>query len=67
MAYYILFDTETTGKEEEDRVIQFGSMVVNQKGDIETFSELCSSEIPIKLEAMEINKKQTKSNSNKFL
>jgi len=55
MAYYILFDTETTGNQEEDRVIQFGGLIVNQKGDIETFSELCSSEVPIKLEAMEVH------------
>ncbi|MFV7790291.1 exonuclease domain-containing protein [Aliarcobacter lanthieri] len=55
MAYYVLFDTETTGANEEDRVIQFGSMILNQKGELELFDELCSSEIPIKLEAMEVH------------
>lgn len=55
MAYYVLFDTETTGNQEEDRVIQFGAMIVDQKGKVEAFDELCSSEIPIKLEAMEVH------------
>lgn len=55
MIYYVLFDTETTGAEEEDRVIQFGSMILNQKGNLEVFDELCSNLIPIKLEAMEIH------------
>lgn len=55
MIYYVLFDTETTGAEEEDRVIQFGSMILNQKGNLEVFDELCSNPIPIKLEAMEIH------------
>lgn len=55
MTYYVLFDTETTGSNEEDRVIQFGAMIVNQKGEIEIFDELCSSDIPIKLEAMEVH------------
>ncbi len=55
MAYYVLFDTETTGNQEEDRVIQFGAMVVDQKGKVEAFDELCSCEIPIKLEAMEVH------------
>ena len=55
MAYYVLFDTETTGNKEEDRVIQFGAMIVDQKGKVEAFDELCSSEIPIKLEAMEVH------------
>ena len=34
MAYYVLFDTETTGNQEEDRVIQFGAMIVDQKGKL---------------------------------
>lgn len=55
MIHYILFDTETTGNLEEDRVIQFGSMIVNKQGKVEVFDELCSSDIPIKLEAMEIH------------
>ena len=55
MAYYVLFDTETTGNQEEDKVIQFGAMVVNQKGKIEAYDELCSTDIEIKLEAMEVH------------
>ena len=35
MAYYVLFDTETTGASQEDRVIQFGSLIVDQRGNIE--------------------------------
>ena len=55
MAYYVLFDTETTGNQEEDKVIQFGAMVVDQKGKVEAFDELCSSDTAIKLEAMEVH------------
>ncbi|OCL92430.1 exonuclease domain-containing protein [Arcobacter porcinus] len=55
MVYYILFDTETTGALEEDRVIQFGGMILDQKGKMEVYDELCSSSIPIKLEAMEVH------------
>lgn len=55
MAYYVLFDTETTGNQEEDRVIQFGAMIVDQKGKVEAYDELCSTDIEIKLEAMEVH------------
>lgn len=55
MAYYVLFDTETTGNQEEDRVIQFGAMVVDQKGNVEAYDEFCSSDVEIKLEAMEVH------------
>ncbi|MPL66329.1 Exodeoxyribonuclease 10 [bioreactor metagenome] len=55
MAYYVLFDTETTGAAQEDRVIQFGAMIVDNKGKVEAFDELCSTPIPIKLEAMEVH------------
>ncbi|MDY3201680.1 MAG: exonuclease domain-containing protein [Arcobacter sp.] len=55
MAYYVLFDTETTGNQEEDRVIQFGAMIVDQKGKVEAFDEFCSSDVEIKLEAMEVH------------
>jgi hypothetical protein len=53
MAKYILFDTETTGNKEEDRIIQIGAMVIQNKGKIEIYDELCSCEIPIKIEAKE--------------
>ena len=55
MAYYVLFDTETTGNQEDDKVIQFGAMIVDQKGKVEAFDELCSTNVDIKLEAMEIH------------
>ena len=55
MAKYILFDTETTGGNEEDRIIQIGSMIVDAKEPIEVYDELCSCEISIKLEAMEVH------------
>ena len=55
MAYYVLFDTETTGNQEDDKVIQFGAMIVDQKGKVEAFDELCSTNIAIKLEAMEVH------------
>ena len=55
MAKYILFDTETTGASIEDRIIQIGGMIVSSKTDIESFDELCSCEVPIKIEAMEVH------------
>lgn len=55
MAKYILFDTETTGTEVEDRIIQIGAMIVHNKKEIEVYDALCSTDIPIKLEAMEIH------------
>ncbi len=55
MAKYILFDTETTGANEEDRIIQIGMMIVHSKNEIEIYDELCSCETPIKLEAMEVH------------
>ena len=55
MAKYVLFDTETTGASAEDRIIQIGAMIVNTKTDIEVYDEMCSSEVPIKIEAMEVH------------
>ena len=52
MAKYILFDTETTGNQKEDRIIQVGAMVVDSKGKIEIFDELCNRVLPIKIEAV---------------
>ena len=52
---YILFDTETTGNGDQDRIIQIGAMVVYDKNRIEVFDELCSTETPISLEAMEVH------------
>ena len=55
MAKYILFDTETTGAGENDRIIQFGAMIVHNKNEIDVYDELCSTEVPISIEAMEIH------------
>ena len=55
MAKYILFDTETTGNQDEDRIIQIGGMIVHSKNNIEVYDELCSSEVAIKIEAMEVH------------
>jgi DNA polymerase III epsilon subunit-like protein len=55
MTKYVLFDTETTGNQEEDRIIQVGAMVVGAKGEVEVYDELCSSDVPIKIEAMEVH------------
>ncbi|MBN2823901.1 MAG: 3'-5' exonuclease [Campylobacterales bacterium] len=55
MAKYMLFDTETTGNQEEDRIIQIGGMLIHSKERIEKFDELCSSDVAIKLKAMEVH------------
>lgn len=55
MAAYVLFDTETTGNQEQDRIIQIGAMIVHSKENIEVFDELCSTTVPISLEAMEVH------------
>ena len=54
-AKYILFDTETTGALEEDRIIQIGGMVVSSKQDIQVYDNMCKAPLPIKLEAMEVH------------
>jgi len=55
MAKYILFDTETTGNQEQDRIIQVGAMIVHSRNDIEVYDELCSAPVPISVEAMEVH------------
>lgn len=55
MQHYVLFDTETTGNQEDDRVIQFGAMIVDQKGKVEAYDEFCHSDVAIKIEAMEVH------------
>ena len=55
MAKYILFDTETTGNQEEDRIIQVGAMIVDSKGKVEVFDELCMAPLPIKIQAMAVH------------
>lgn len=55
MPHYVLFDTETTGNKEEDRVIQFGAMILDQTGKTEAYDEFCHSDVEIKIEAMEVH------------
>ncbi len=55
MTKYVLFDTETTGNQSEDRIIQVGAMVVGAKGEVEVYDELCSAPLAIKTEAMEVH------------
>ncbi len=55
MPKYILFDTETTGNQESDRIIQIGAMIVHDKKNIEIIDELCLAPVPISIEAMEVH------------
>lgn len=57
MAKLIIFDTETTGLSEEDKIIQVGAIVseLGNNEHIEKYDELCSSNIPIKIEAMSVH------------
>ncbi len=54
MAKYIILDTETTGTEEEDRIIQLGYIVLGSR-PIEVYNEFCSTDIDIKFGAMEVH------------
>ncbi|WP_418641424.1 exonuclease domain-containing protein [Sulfurimonas sp. ST-27] len=51
---YVILDTETTGTDEEDRIIQLGYMVLGTK-EIEVHNEFCSADIAIKYGAMEVH------------
>jgi DNA polymerase III epsilon subunit-like protein len=55
VAKYFLFDTETTGNGEQDRIIQVGGILVHSKNEIEVFDELCSCDVPISIEAMAVH------------
>ena len=55
MPKYILFDTETTGNKDEDKIIQFGAMIVDHKGAFDAYNEFCSTDVDIKVEAMEVH------------
>lgn len=55
MTKYVLFDTETTGNKDDDKIIQIGAMVVGSKGEVQVYDELCSSDVAIKFEAMEVH------------
>jgi DNA polymerase-3 subunit epsilon/exodeoxyribonuclease X len=55
MSKYILFDTETTGNKDDDKIIQLGFMVVETGKDVEVYDELNSTDVDIKIEAMEVH------------
>ena len=56
MSKLIIFDTETTGLEDEDKIIQVGAIVSDLKdaADIKVYDELCAAKdgVSIKIEAM---------------
>ena len=54
MSKSIIFDTETTGLDAEDRIIQVGAITVDSRDKEYSVlhNELCSSTEPIKIEAM---------------
>jgi len=54
MAKYIILDTETTGTDEADRVIQLGYMVLGGK-EVEVHNEFCLADVPINFAAMEVH------------
>ncbi len=54
MTHYILFDTETTGNQEEDRIIQVGALILYGK-EVEVYDELCLAPKEISIEAMEVH------------
>lgn len=53
MPKYIIFDTETTGIKEQDRIIQIACMIIDETNKAEIFEDLCSCDVQISLEAME--------------
>ena len=52
MAKYVILDTATTGAAEHDRIIQLGFMVLDGK-NVSVYNELCRSDVPIAIPAME--------------
>ncbi|RLA72607.1 MAG: 3'-5' exonuclease [Epsilonproteobacteria bacterium] len=52
---YILLDTETTGTDENDRIIQLGYIVLEPGKITEVYNEFCYSDVPISYSAMEVH------------
>ena len=52
MPKYIFLDTETTGPDKEDRIIQVGAMIFDENDIVEIFNELCCSDVEMKIGAM---------------
>ncbi len=56
MAKFVILDTETTGTDEKDRIIELGFMVLGRANEpIEVYNEFCMADVPIKFEAMEVH------------
>jgi len=54
-AKYILLDTETTGTDENDRIIQLGYIVLEPGLPTRVYNEFCSTEVSISYPAMEVH------------
>ena len=53
---FVILDTETTGTQEEDRIIQLSFIITNENNEIEEISNnFCMSPVPIKYEAMAVH------------
>jgi len=53
---FIILDTETTGVDAEDRIIQLSYLVTDTEGNIlEVHDDLCSAPLPIKFDSMAIH------------
>ncbi len=53
---YIILDTETTGVDEEDRIIQLSYLVTDAEGNIlEMHDDLCTAPLDIKFDSMAIH------------
>jgi DNA polymerase-3 subunit epsilon/exodeoxyribonuclease X len=53
MSLFVLFDTETTGLDDDDRIIQIGAIIVGEDGKMLHYNDFCKNDKPIGLEAME--------------
>ncbi len=55
MPYYVLIDTETTGNQAPDRIIQAGAMIVKSRNEVEVIDDVCRADVPVSIEAMEVH------------
>jgi len=55
VAKFVILDTETTGTDEKDRIIQLGYMVLEPKKEIQIYNEFCFTDVPISYGAMEVH------------
>ncbi len=54
-SHYVILDTETTGAQEADRIIQLGYLVLTPGAETEVHNEFCSTDVPISYGAMEVH------------